>query len=707
MIERGADRREQACAPCVDRVEGAGTDQRLDGAAIDAALVDASAEIEQVGERALGSRGDDRLDRGPAGALDPAEAVADVLAIDRLEAVIRRVDVRRHYRQAEPGRVVVELAQLVGVVHHRRQVGGHERRRMMRLEVRRLVGDQRVRGRVRLVEAVTGELFHQVEKLRRLGRGQASVDRAGREALTMLGHFVGQLLAHRAAQQVGSAQRIAADDLRDLHHLLLIDHYAVRRRQDRLEARVDVLEALGALLAPHIVGNELHRPRTIEGDQGDHVVEALRRRLQQELAHAARFELEHRRRIAAAENVVSARVVQRQRVERQRRRGIEHADVTQRPVEDRQRRQPEEVELDQADELDVILVELGDQRVGARLRVQRAEIGQLARSDQHATGMHADVARQALELLGEAQKLAHFFFGRLALVEQRLDLARINDVRRRVAAAPLERHRAARLERNQLGDAVAEAVREVQDAADVAHHRLGRHRAEGRDLRYRLGAVLLLDVIDDTVAAVLAEIDVEVRHRHALRIQEALEQQRIPQRVQIGDAEAVGDQRAGAGAASRPDRHAVAPRPVDEVGDDQEVAGIPHLNDRLRLELEPGRILGLLARPLFRIGIQGGEPPFEPRGCLVAQMLLDTGSVWRRERRQIVLAQRNRQVAALRDRDAVGERLRHVGEQLRHLGLRLEILLGREAASAAADRRARGPRRCIRAPRGRGIRRAL
>ena len=286
----------------------------------------------------------------------------------------------------------------------------------------------------------------------------------------MLGHFVGQLLAHRATQQISGAQCVAADDLRNLHHLLLVDHHAVRRRQDRLETGVDVLESLRALLAAHVVGDELHRPRTVERHQRNHVVEALRRRLQEELAHAARFELEHGRRIAAAENVVGARVIQRQAIQRQRRRSIEHPHVTQRPIEDRQRRQSQEVELDQTDQLDVVLVELRDQRVGARLRVQRAEIGELAGRDQHAAGVHADVARQALELLREAQELAYLFFGGLALVEQRLDLARIDDVRRRIAAAPLERHGAAGLERNQLGDPVAEAVRKIQHAADVAHY---------------------------------------------------------------------------------------------------------------------------------------------------------------------------------------------------------------------------------------------
>ena len=42
------------------------------------------------------------------------------------------------------------------------------------------------------------------------------------------------------------------------------------------------------------------------------------------------------------------------------------------------------------------------------------------------------------------------------------------------------------------------------------------------------------------------------------------------------------------------------------------------------------------------------------------------------------LAELERQIAALGDLDAVGERLRNIGEQFRHLRLRLEILIGRE-----------------------------
>ena len=91
-----------------------------------------------------------------------------------------------------------------------------------------------------------------------------------------------------------------------------------------------------------------------------------------------------------------------------------------------------------------------------------------------------------------------------------------------------------------------------------------------------VAAVLFLHVADHLVAPLLAEIDVEVRHRDALGIEEALEQEPEADRIEIGDGERIGDERAGAGAAARPDRNALRLRPLDEIGDDQEVAGIFH-----------------------------------------------------------------------------------------------------------------------------------
>ena len=69
-----------------------------------------------------------------------------------------------------------------------------------------------------------------------LASSTPSLRRAGAEDAAVLGHLLGLLLAHRAAQQVGAAQRVAADDLRHLHHLLLVDHDAVGLFQDRFDS---------------------------------------------------------------------------------------------------------------------------------------------------------------------------------------------------------------------------------------------------------------------------------------------------------------------------------------------------------------------------------------------------------------------------------------------------------------------------------------
>ena len=115
---------------------------------------------------------------------------------------------------------------------------------------------------------------------------------------------------------------------------------------------------------------------------------------------------------------------------------------------------------------------------------------------------------------------------------------------------------------DQLGQAVDLTVGHLQDAADVAEHGARLQRAEGDDLGHPFGAVLLLDVADHLVAPVLAEVDVEIGHRHAIGIEEALEDEPEAERIEVGDGERPGHHRAGAGAAPGPDGNRPAPSPT-------------------------------------------------------------------------------------------------------------------------------------------------
>jgi hypothetical protein len=224
----------------VERIESAGTNQGFDGAPVDQAFVGAPTEIEQILERTAGlAHLEDRVHRLFAGSLDGAETVANRAAVDRREAVFGGIHVRPEDAQAVGDGVVVNDLHRVGDVHVRRQRRRHEGGAMVCLQPGGVVGDDGVGGGVRLVEAVLGELLHQVEKLHRQLFVVALLLRPFAHQVAVQGHLFGLLLAHRTPQQVGGAQRIAADDLRDLHHLFLIDDDPVGRFEADLQI-VDV-----------------------------------------------------------------------------------------------------------------------------------------------------------------------------------------------------------------------------------------------------------------------------------------------------------------------------------------------------------------------------------------------------------------------------------------------------------------------------------
>jgi hypothetical protein len=154
-------------------------------------------------------------------------------------------------------------------------------------------------------------------------------------------------------------------------------------------------------------------------------------------------------------------------------------------------------------------------------------------------------------------------------------------------AGLLDRHREGGARRDQLGELVGIAWRDLEGAGDVLHRGARLHRPEGDDLPDRVAPVPLAHVLDDLAAPLEAEVHVDVRHRDAFRIQEALEEEVELERADVGDPERVGDQRAGRRAAARPDRDAAVARRLDEVGGDQEVAGVPRLVDHAELVVEP------------------------------------------------------------------------------------------------------------------------
>ena len=250
------------------------------------------------------------------------------------------------------------------------------------------------------------------------------------------------------------------------------------------------------------------------------------------------------------------------------------ADEADRLVDHVEVPQAEEVHLQEPERLDVLHRELGDDLLVGALLLQRQVLGQRPVADDDAGGVDRVLADEPLERLRQVDDLADDLVGVVGLLQLGARLQALVQVDLRAL-------------RDQLRDLVDRPVGDVEHAAGVAHRGARHHRPEGDDLRDLVAAVLLGDVVDDLVAAVDREVDVDVRHRLAARVEEALEEEVVLDRVDVGDLERVGDDRPGRRAAARPDADPVRLREADEVPDDQEVVGEAHLPDRLQLELEP------------------------------------------------------------------------------------------------------------------------
>ena len=171
---------------------------------------------------------------------------------------------------------------------------------------------------------------------------------------------------------------------------------------------------------------------------------------------------------------------------------------------------------------------------------------------------------------------------------------------------------------DQFGQAVYLPIGHLQHPADIAQHRARFQFSEGDDLGDLAGAVFFLDITDHLAAAGFAEVDVEIRHRHTFGVEEPLEQQAELDRIEIGDGQRPGDDRARARTTARSDRNVMVFRPFDKIGNDQEIAREAHADDHVQLECQPIEI----DFPLVLVrDVEQRQPPFQPGRGIPAQLL--------------------------------------------------------------------------------------
>ena len=314
-----------------------------------------------------------------------------------------------------------------------------------------------------------------------------------------------------------------------------------------------------------------------------------------------------------------------------------------------QRGQTQKVKLHQANRLDIILVKLADRRVTARLLVQRAKIRQFAWRNQHAAGVHADIARETLKLLSQCQQGFDIVFLFQPFSQYRLGLDRCRN-----------RDLCAGLVRDQFADAIAKGVAHVQHAAYIADCGTRCQRAKGNDLADCFFAVFLLHIINHPVAVGLAEINVKVGHGDPFRVQKPLKQQVVMQGVQISDLQGIGHQRARARTPARPDRTAVAFSPVNEISNNQKVAWKAHIDDGADFKLKPLHVARHFPVAHRDIRIKMAHAVLQALMRGVAKIVVARHVLAVDQRRgkfgQLRLAQHQAQIAAFRNFNGIGKR---------------------------------------------------
>ena len=270
--------------------------------------------------------------------------------------------------------------------------------------------------------------------------------------------------------------------------------------------------------------------------------------------------------------------------------------------------------------------------------------------------MHARVARKSFECLGVFEELLRLRLGRDRAFQFRIFF------RRRVEGY-------AQFVGNHPSDSIRRRVGKPHHAADVAHHAFRFELAERNDLRDAAFTVLLPHVFENFAAARFTKIDIDVRRRNSVRIQEPLEYQAVLQRIDVGDSENVRDHRPGSRTAPGPDWNAFLLRKMNEVPNDQQIADETGFLEDAQLIIDSPDQLSIVgsavAIPLAQALVTKLAQIFFPR-------FAGRSGVLRISR----AAEFNVEVATLANVKRIINGLGKVAEQLAHFRWRFEIQLG-------------------------------
>ena len=411
-----------------------------------------------------------------------------------------------------------------------------------------------------LGEAVLGEALDlRVQPVGELLR-DPPLGEAAREALAVRGE-VAVLLPRRHVppQAIGLAPRVPRPHDGDLHHLLLEERYTERAIEDGAEEEVGRVYRLLSVSPAEVRVNHppLDGPGPHDRHLHDEVVELHRLEAREHRHLRAALDLKDAHRVRAAEGVVHLGVLGGDTGQLLDRRHAANPLVVlnegERLPDRGEHPQAEDVDLEEAERVEIVLVPGDDRAAGHRRRLDGSNLHERCRREHEAADVDRQVARKALDppRHGEDEPDA-----RVVRVEAGVAEARGSGRSRRVPV------------RDDGAQSIDLLERQPEHLPHLAQRRLPSVRDDLAHHRRAVAAVLLVDGLDDLFPAFVLEVDVDVRRLVPLGGEEALEEEVGTRRVHRGDAERV---------AHRAVRRAPAPLAED-------VAAPGHLDDRLHAE---------------------------------------------------------------------------------------------------------------------------
>jgi len=299
------------------------------------------------------------------------------------------------------------------------------------------------------------------------------------------------------------------------------------------------------------------RARPHQRNRLDDRVAGVRLQLAQQPAHGGRLDLKAADGVAGAEQCCrgGVRVGNGLDVEARVTPGSDSGD---RVMDGAQGAVAQQVHLDQAELLDGVLVELGDDDAPGGPFQRHIAREWFRRNDQT-----AGVGRQVVRQPGDG-------------------LAEVNDALERFLIQPQAaafRHRPqqqAQVFRPVMGENPRNrpdfTFREPERLGRLAHCRPRLKRINRADHGDPVGAVPFVDIVEYLVAAAPAQVEINVGGVPARPVQKTLEVQLVPERVRTGDAQRVGDKAVRRRAPSHR-RDVPRLREADNVGHNQEIGG--------------------------------------------------------------------------------------------------------------------------------------